>query len=78
MAEATNATPRSSQPCGLADEGDYTVVVSNDAGSVTSAVARLSLLEAIATLHNTGVNAAHVALPAGAFDPFWTLLANPG
>ncbi|HEY5913299.1 MAG TPA: immunoglobulin domain-containing protein [Verrucomicrobiae bacterium] len=61
----------------LPDEGDYTVVVTNSFGSVTSTVARLSLLESIPTLRNTGIDDAGATLPAAAVDPFWTLLVNP-
>lgn len=61
----------------LMNEGEYTVVVSNNFGVVTSAVAKLSILERIVTLRNTGVDEAGNPLPAGAKDPFWTLLSNP-
>jgi hypothetical protein len=60
----------------LADEGDYTVTVSNGANSVTSAVAHLALLERITSLHSTGLDANDQALPGGAVDPFWTFLIN--
>ncbi len=61
----------------LADEGNYTLVVTNSSGVTTSAVARLSLLETITTLHNTGIDAAGLPLPAGAIDPSWSLQINP-
>jgi hypothetical protein len=76
VADATNAT-LSIPAVRLLNEGDYTVVVANDFGSVTSDVARLSILERIVTLHNTGVDAADAPLAAGAVDPFWSLLSNP-
>ena len=38
-----------------AAEADYTVVLANDSGSVTSTVARLSVFETITTLFNTGL-----------------------
>lgn len=60
----------------LADEGDYTLVITNSSGSVTSAVARLSLLEAIPSLRNTGIDAGGNAQPGGAVSPFWTLQVN--
>lgn len=59
------------------DEGDYTLVATGSGGAVTSSVARLSLLERIPTLLNTGVDAAGNPLPAAAVDPFWTLATNP-
>ncbi|MBE0545708.1 MAG: immunoglobulin domain-containing protein [Verrucomicrobia bacterium] len=61
---------------GLADEGDYTLVITNSSGSVTSAVARLSLLESIPSLRNTGIDAGGNAQPGGAVSPFWTLPIN--
>jgi hypothetical protein len=62
---------------GLPDEGDYTLVVTNSSGSVTSVVARLSLLEAIPSLRSTGIDAGGAAQPAGAISPFWYFLVNP-
>jgi len=61
----------------LADEGDYTLVVTNNYGAVTSIVARLSLLETIPSLRNTGIGADGNPLAAGAVNPFWTLAVNP-
>lgn len=61
----------------LADEGNYTLVVTNISGSSTSLVARLSLLEAIPSLHNTGLDASSQPLPAGTIAPFWTIPVNP-
>ncbi len=61
----------------LFDEGNYTLVAANDFGAVTSAVARLSLLEAIPSLHNRGLGATGAPLPTNAIDPFFTLRTNP-
>jgi hypothetical protein len=61
----------------LADEGDYTVVVTNSSGSATSVVAHLTLMEKITSLHSTGIDAAGAPLAAGVVDPSWTLLTNP-
>jgi hypothetical protein len=61
----------------FADEGNYTLVVTNNYGAVTSSVAPLSLLETIPSLHNTGVDASGAVLAGGATDPFWTLQVNP-
>ena len=61
----------------LADEGNYTLVAANGSGSVTSSVARLALLEAIPSLHNTGLDAAGLPIAGGSIDPFWTLVTNP-
>ncbi len=61
----------------FADEGNYTLVVTNNYGALTSSVAPLSLLEMIPSLHNTGVDASGVVLAGGATDPFWTLQVNP-
>jgi hypothetical protein len=60
----------------FADEGDYTLIASNGSGSVTSAVARLSLLETIPSLRNTGLDAAGLPIAGGALDPSWTLAVN--
>jgi len=61
----------------LADEGDYTLVVTNSFGSVTSVVARLSLLEKVPSLHSSGIDAGGNPLAGGAIDPSWSLVANP-
>jgi len=62
---------------GLPDEGDYSLVVTNSSGSVTSVVARLALLEAIPSLRNTGIDAGGAPQANGAVSPFWTFLVNP-
>lgn len=61
----------------FANEGNYSLVAANGFGSVTSTVARLSLLETIPSLHSTGLDAAGAPLAAGTIDPFWTLPVNP-
>jgi hypothetical protein len=61
----------------FADEGDYTLVASNGSGSVTSAVARLSLLETIPSLHNSGIDASGLPIAGGSLDPAWTFATNP-
>lgn len=60
----------------LSDEGDYTLVVSNEHGTATSAVARLSLLEPIPSLRNTGIGADGLPLAAGTIEPFWAFQIN--
>lgn len=62
---------------GLAYEGDYTLVVTNSYGSITSVVARLSLLEKVPSLHSTGIDADGNSLAGGAVDPSWSLMVNP-
>ena len=61
----------------VAAEADYTVVVANTSGSVTSAVARLTVYQPITTLFNTGVDSNRVALADNSVDPHYTLLSNP-
>jgi hypothetical protein len=61
----------------FADEGNYTLIATNNYGAVTSSIARLSLLETIPSLHNTGIDASGAVLAGGATDPFWTLQVNP-
>lgn len=58
-------------------EADYTVVITNISGSVTSAVARLTVYEPISTLFNTGLDTNRVALGDGLIDPHYTLISNP-
>ena len=60
----------------LADEGDYTLVVTNSSGSVTSVVAQLALLEAIPSLRNTGIASGGGTLPDGALDPHYELVQS--
>ena len=57
-------------------EAGYSVVVTNDSGSVTSAVARLTVFETIATLFNTGLDGSHVALADGLSDPHYQIITN--
>ena len=59
------------------DEGDYTIVVSNTSGSVTSVVAHLSVFEPIGSLFNTGLDQNHVALADNGIDPNYSLIVNP-
>ncbi|HNQ87063.1 MAG TPA: immunoglobulin domain-containing protein [Verrucomicrobiota bacterium] len=61
----------------LADSGDYTVVISNAAGTVTSNPAKLAILEPIYSLHNTGIGADGAPAAAGTVSPYWTLIQNP-
>ena len=65
---------------GLSDAGNYAVRVSNFAGTATSAVATLAVLEAVPGLFNTGVDGSGVSLPSGTVDPHWriTLSADSG
>jgi len=64
----------------LTDAGNYTVRISNFAGTATSAIATLTVLEAIPGLFNTGVDGSGVSLPSGTVDSHWTitLSADPG
>jgi hypothetical protein len=59
-----------------ADAG-YTVVIHNDSGSVTSAVARLTVWEPIPGLFNTGLDTNVVALADNLADPHYRLTTNP-
>jgi hypothetical protein len=60
----------------LDDAGDYTVVVSNFAGSITSVVATVTVLERVPRVFSTGVDDAGLALPDGEVDPHYTLVTN--
>ncbi len=75
VAGATNPT-FSLSAVGLSDEGDYTLVVANASGSVTSLVARISLLEPISSLRNTGIDAGGSPQAPGAVSSIWTLPVN--
>ena len=56
--------------------GGYSLVISNSAGSVTSAVANLTVYQPIPGLFNTGVGADGLALAGGAIDPHYQLIVN--
>ncbi len=61
----------------LAQEGDYTVVIRNAAGELTSPAARLTVLEPLPGLFNTGVDDQGVVLFDGSEDPHYRLVVNP-
>lgn len=63
-------------PVVRADAGDYTLVVSNARGTVTSAVATLQVLDRVPGLFNTGVDATGAVLEDGATDPHYKLTLN--
>jgi hypothetical protein len=73
---ATNSTFSIASATEL-NEGDYTVVVTNAYGAVTSVVARVIVFEPILGLFNTGVDNSGNALPDGAIDPHYSLIENP-
>lgn len=60
----------------LGDAGDYTVVVSNFAGAITSVVATVTVLERVPGVFSTGVDAAGAVLADGAADPHYKLVVN--
>jgi hypothetical protein len=57
--------------------GDYTVVVKNDFGTKTSDVAKLTVLEPIPGLFNTGLNNDLLVLDDYSVDPHYQLRLNP-
>ena len=59
------------------DAGLYSVVVTNLAGSATSANATLTVLTPFPGIYNTGVNSNRVTLQDGEIDPHYTLILNP-
>lgn len=79
--DGTNITDATNSSLSLitvtkAAEADYTVVLANGSGSVTSAVARLAVFETITTLYNTGLDGGHVALADGLSDPHYQIITN--
>lgn len=60
-----------------AQQGQYTVVVSNAFGSVTSTAVTLIVLEPIPGLYNTGVDDTGMPLEDYATDPHYTIVENP-
>lgn len=73
---ATSAT-LSIAAAGPTDIGAYTLVVANSSGSVTSAVAELSLVQPIYSLRSSGIGADGLPQANGVITPFWTLTENP-
>ena len=59
-------------------EADYSLRITNTSGSVTSAVAHLTVYEPIPDLYNTGVGSNRVGLADGVVDPHYQLIVNPG
>lgn len=57
--------------------GNYSVVVSNPSGSVTSRVARVTVLSRVPGLFNTGVDDTGNALGDGAVDGHYQIVVNP-
>jgi hypothetical protein len=60
-----------------ASEADYSLRITNNSGSVTSAVAHLTVYEPIPGLFNTGVDDNRTALADGATDTHYQLILNP-
>lgn len=60
-----------------AQEGDYTVVIRNDAGQITSPAVRVTVLDPIPGLYNTGVDNDGFVLWDGSEDPHYKLVVNP-
>ncbi len=59
-----------------ADAGDYTVVVANFAGSITSVVATVTVLDRVPGVFGTGVDATGAVLADGEVDPHYKLTLN--
>lgn len=59
------------------NSGNYTVVVTNGSGSVTSETANLVVLDNVPGVFGTGVGVDGFTLAAGLSDPHFTLLINP-
>lgn len=57
-------------------EADYSVIVANTSGSVTSAVAHLTVVEPITTLFNTGLDGSRTPLADGSGDPHYFIVTN--
>jgi len=58
-------------------EADYSLRITNNFGSVTSAAAHLTVYEPIPDLFNTGVDSNRVAVADGATDPHYQIIVNP-
>jgi hypothetical protein len=60
-----------------AAEANYSLWITNNSGSVTSAVAHLTVYEPIPDLYNTGVDNNRVGLADNSIDPHYQLIVNP-
>ena len=60
----------------LAQDGDYTVEIRNVAGAKVSAVAKLTVLEPLTGLYNTGVQADNIVLDDLSTDTHYKLVVN--
>jgi len=60
-----------------AADADYSLRITNSSGSVTSAVAHLTVYEPIPDLFNTGVDSNHIALADNSTDPHYQIILNP-
>ncbi len=60
-----------------AADADYSLVITNNSGSVTSAVAHLTVYEPIPDLYDTGVDNNRVVLADDSTDPHYQLILNP-
>ena len=58
-------------------EGEYSVRVSNEWGTATSASAKVTVYQPIAGLFSTGVDNSGVAMASGAVDAHYQLIENP-
>ena len=76
ITDATNAT-LSLASVQKPNEGEYSLRVSNEAGSATSAVAFLGVYEPIPDLFSTGVGADRVTAADGSIDAHYKLIDNP-
>jgi hypothetical protein len=59
-----------------ADAGDYSVTVSNFAGTTNSATATVTVLERVPGVFSTGVDVAGAVLADGSVDPHYKLVIN--
>ncbi len=59
------------------DEADYALKVTSEAGTATSAAAKLTVYEPIPDLFSTGLDDKRQPLADGATDPHWRLIDNP-
>ena len=73
---ATGATLTLSKIQGT-DEGDYSVTISNGAGTVTSALAHLTVVGIIPGVYGTGLAPDGTLLAAGEVDPHYKMTASP-